>query len=155
LGLDYNKGELLMMKLKYLFLIFTSLLIANAYGQDYLGGGNAGYFDATDMAQYFTDPIFTPISTGAQQQSWMYYPYFGGEFFRDYAKPYQFRPGTYAGPYGVYLFNPEPYYSDFRLKSLAEMNWEPFQKSNWSETANYAKTRSSIRVYQNGAWILP
>ena len=146
-----------MMKLKYLFLIFTSLLIAIACGQDYLGGGNVGNSGAADIAQYFTDPIFTPTSAGAQQQSWerMYYPYFGAEFFRDYVQPYQFRPGTYAGPYGVYLFNPEPYYSDFRLKSLVEMNWEPFQKSNWSETANYAKTRSSIRVYQNGMWISP
>jgi hypothetical protein len=52
----------------------------------------------------------------------------------------------YPGPYGVFPFNPEPYYSDFRLNSLARMNWEPFQK-NWSETMDYAKTKSSFRVY--------
>ena len=85
-----------------------------------------------DIAQYFTDPIFytNPIS-------------------------YQFRADPYPGPYGVYPFNPEPYYSDFRLKSLASLHWEPFQKSNWSEMINYAKTRSSMRVYQNGAWLSP
>ena len=52
----------------------------------------------------------------------------------------------YPGPYGVYPFYPSPYYSDFRLNSIAGMNWAPFQK-NWSETMNYAKTRSSFRVY--------
>jgi hypothetical protein len=52
----------------------------------------------------------------------------------------------YPGPYGVYTFNPLPYYSDFRLNSLGGMNWEPFQK-NWSETMNYAQTKSSFRVY--------
>jgi hypothetical protein len=51
----------------------------------------------------------------------------------------------YPGPYGVYPFNPQPYYSDFRLNSLAGMNWEPFQK-NWAETMDYAKTKSSFRV---------
>jgi hypothetical protein len=52
----------------------------------------------------------------------------------------------YPGPYGVFPFNPEPYYSDFRLNSLAGMNWEPFKK-NWSETMDYARTKSSFRVY--------
>ena len=120
-----------MIIIKYLCLIFTSLLIVNACGQDWLEGGFVRSGDYGDIAQYFTDPIFytNPIS-------------------------YQFRPGPYPGPYGVYPFNPEPYYSDFRLTSLAGMNWEPFQK-NWSETMDYAKTRSSMRVYQNGAWLPP
>jgi hypothetical protein len=51
----------------------------------------------------------------------------------------------YPGPFGIYPFNPMPYYSDNRLNSLAGMNWEPYQK-NWSETMNYAQTRSSFRV---------
>ena len=52
----------------------------------------------------------------------------------------------YPGPYGVYPYIPQPYYSDFRLNSLAGMNWDPFQK-NWSETMDYAQTKSSFRVY--------
>jgi len=39
-----------------------------------------------------------------------------------------------------------PYYSDFRLNSLAGMTWEPFQK-DWEKTLDYAKTKSSLRVY--------
>lgn len=121
-----------MVRIKFLYIIFASMLICNACGQEWLDGGYVGGSGGNDIAQYFTDPIFysNPIS-------------------------YQFRPGPYPGPYGVYPFNPEPYYSDFRLKSLAGLYWEPFQKSNWSEMMNYAKTRSSMRVYQNGAWLAP
>ncbi len=129
------------------------LLMGNAFGQDYLEGEYVGRSDGSEIAQYFTDPIFY---IGAGRQSWeqMYYPYFGAEFFRDYYQPNPFVPPTYTGPFGVYPFNPEPYYSDFRLNSLAGMEWEPFKK-NWSETVNYTKTSSSLRVYQNGAWITP
>jgi hypothetical protein len=147
-----------MMKIKNLYFILVTLLIGSACGQeDYLEGGYVGSSSGSDIAQYFTDPIFFSSPTGAQRQGWEqnYYPYFGDEFFRDYVQPYQFRPGIYPGPYGIYSFNPEPFYSDFRLKSLAGMQWEPFQKSSWSETINYAKTRSSMRVYQNGVWISP
>ena len=105
------------------------LLIGIAFGQDYLDGGYVGISDYGDIAQYFTDPIFFSDPTGAQRQSWeeSYYPYFGAEFFRDYAQPYQFRPGIYTGPYGVYPFNQVPYDSGFRQTSLAGMQWVPFQ----------------------------
>lgn len=127
------------------------MLINIACGQDGLDGGYVGPYGG-DIAQYFTDPIFSPN----QRQSWetMYYPYFGAEFFRDYAYPYQFRNGTYLGPYGVYPFYQSPYYSDFRLNSLAGMKWEPFQK-NWAETMDYAKTKSSVRVYPRPTYTSP
>lgn len=124
--------------------VFTlCLLISMACGQEWLGGGYVGPYGG-DIAQYFTDPIFSPN----QRQTWeqIYYPYFGAEFFRDYAYPYQFRNGTYPGPYGIYPYYSSPYYSDFRLNSLAGMRWEPFQK-NWEKTLDYAQTKSSVRVY--------
>jgi hypothetical protein len=133
--------------LPYITLFTLCLLNSLACGQDYLDGGYVGPYGG-DIAQYFTDPIFSPN----QQQSWgtMYYPYFGTEFFRDYAYPYQFRNGTYPGPYGVYPFYQSPLYSDFRLNSIAGMDWEPFQK-NWAETMDYAQTKSSFRVYQGSS----
>jgi len=129
--------------LPYITAFTLCLMIGIAFGQDWLGGGYVGPYRG-DISQYFTDPIFYPN----QRQTWeqMYYPYFGAGFFGDYAYPYQFRNGTYPGPYGVYPFNPLPYYSDFRLNSLAGMQWEPFQK-NWSSTMDYAKTKSSFKVY--------
>jgi hypothetical protein len=137
--------------LPYLTVFVLCLLISIACGQDWLDGGYVGPYGG-DIAQYFTDPIFYPN----QHQSWeqMYYPYFGAEFFWDYAYPYQFRNGIYPGPYGVYPFYPLPYYSDFRLNSLAGMKWEPFQK-NWSETMDYAKTKSSFRVYPISSYTYP
>ena len=58
------------------------------------------------------------------------------------------------GPLGVYPYNPSPYYSDFRLSSLAGMQKGSFQK-NWTETMNYVKASSSMKVYQNGVWVTP
>ena len=46
------------------------------------------------------------------------------------------------------------YYSDFRLNSLAGITWEPFQK-NWSETMDYAQTKSSFRVYPRPTYVSP
>jgi hypothetical protein len=60
----------------------------------------------------------------------------------------------YPGPLGVYPYNPSPYYSDFRLSSLAGMQKGYFQK-NWTETMNYVKASSSMKVYQNGLWVTP
>jgi hypothetical protein len=62
--------------------------------------------------------------------------------------------GFYLGPYGVYPFNPLAFYSDFRLNSLAGMNWEFFRK-NWSETMNYAQTKSSFRTYPTSIYTYP
>jgi len=60
----------------------------------------------------------------------------------------------YPGPFGVFPYNPLPYYSDFRLSSLAGMQKVSFQK-NWTETMNYVRASSSMRVYQNGLWVTP
>jgi hypothetical protein len=131
------------------------LLMGIAFGQDYLDGGYVGSYTG-DIAQYFTDPIFFSDPLGAQRQSWeeMYYPYFGADFFRDYAQPYQYIPGIYTGPFGVYPFNQKPYDSGFRQNSLDAMQWEPFRK-NWTETTNYLRTNSSLRIYRNGVWVTP
>jgi hypothetical protein len=111
--------------LLYITVFALCLLISITFGQDWLGGGYVGSYHG-DIGRYFTDPIFRTNPTAGQ--------------------PYQFRSGIYPGPYGVYPFNPSPYYSDFRLNSLAGMQWEPFQK-NWSSTMDYAKTKSSFKVY--------
>ena len=105
--------------------IVLCLMIGIACGADWLDGGYVGPYTG-DIGKYFTDPIF-------------------------YSKPivgqtYQSK-GFYPGPYGVFpYYSTLPYYSDFRLNSLGKMTWEPFQK-NWSETMQYAQTRSSFRAY--------
>jgi hypothetical protein len=109
------------------------LLIGVTCGQDWLEGG----YVSSGRANY--DPGL------AGMMLWL-----------DAPIPYSSSPwyhtggAFYPGPYGVFPFNPQPYYSDFRLNSLAGMNWEPFHK-NWSETMDYAQTKSSFRVYPIGS----
>jgi hypothetical protein len=114
------------MSLKRVFLCLSaailSLLIGVAYGQDWLEGGYVGSYYG-DIGMYFTDPIFYVN------------PHAGQSYY-----------GFYPGPYGVYPFYPSPYYSDFRLNSLAGLNWTRYQK-NWSQTMEYAQTKSSFRTY--------
>ena len=112
----------------YITAFTICLLIGVACGQDYLQGG---YVSSHDRSM--TDPgiagmllwLDTPVSN---------FPWYttGG--------------AIYPGPYGIFPYNPQPYYSDFRLNSLAGMKWEPFQK-NWAETMDYAQTKSSFRVH--------
>jgi hypothetical protein len=110
----------------YLSAVALCLLVGIACGEDWLEGGYVGSYTG-DIGRYFTDPIFysNPIVGHA----------------------YQSKAGFYPGPYGVFPYSPVlPYYSDFRLSSLAGMIWEPFHK-NWTETMEYAQTRSSFRTY--------
>jgi hypothetical protein len=119
--------------LPYQTVLVIWLLISIACGQDWLGGGYVGSYDG-DIAQYFTDPtLYSNPTWGAYQQGW---------------QPYQFRSGFYPGPYGVFPYDLEPYYSDFRLNSLAGMNWKPFQP-NWSETMDYARTNHPLGCIQD------
>lgn len=109
----------------WLSAIVLCLMIGIVCGQDWLEGGYVKTYSG-DIGKYFTDPIF-------------------------YSNPivghtYQSKAGFYPGPYGVFsYYNTLPYYSDFRLNSLGKMTWEPFQK-NWSETMEYAQTKSSFRT---------
>jgi hypothetical protein len=111
------------------------LLIGIVGGQEWLEGGYVSSYGSnpdeglSGMLQW----LYQPVSA---------FPWYhtGGAF--------------YPGPYGVYPFSPSPYYSDFRLNSLAGMNWEPFQK-NWSETMNYAQANSSFRVYPRPNYTSP
>jgi hypothetical protein len=119
--------------LAYITVFTLCIFISITFGQEWLDGGSVGSYSG-DIAQYFTDPIFSSNPIGGQ--------------------PYQFKYGTYPGPYGVYPFDPLPYYSDFRLNSLAGMQWEAFQK-NWSKTMDYAKTKSSFKMYSRSSSTYP
>jgi hypothetical protein len=111
------------------------LLIGIVCGQDWLDGGY--------VSSYGTNP---DEGLGGMLQ-WLYQPV--------PAFPWYHTGGAfYPGPYGVYSFNPSPYYSDFRLNSLAGMNWESFQK-NWTATMDYAQTKSSFGVYPRTSYPPP
>jgi len=118
-------------------IVFTLfLLIGIACGQDdYLEGG------------YVSSSGTNPDEGLSGMLQWLNQPF--------PSVPWYHTGGAfYPGPYGVYPFSPSPYYSDFRLNSLAGMNWESFQK-NWSETMDYAQTKSSFRVYPRPTYTSP
>jgi hypothetical protein len=111
------------------FLLLTLALFSmTAMAVEWLEGGYVGSADYGEIRQYFTDPIFF-TKVPASQPLGFYYPYIGST--------------------GVYPFN--VYQSEFRNRSLAAMHWEPLQK-NWTATLSYAQGRSSLRVFEEGAW---
>jgi len=134
-----------MIKLWHLSLVILTMLTGIALGQDtgLLGGtgdwlsGSPYYISgpyyygspySLDVPMSFTVPYYTSPSGSSYN-----YPYFGGQF-PDYAQPIGYSPAGYPIYYGAY-----PY--------------RPYYQPNWTATINYAQTRSSFRVYQNGAWV--
>jgi hypothetical protein len=139
-------------------LLSAFLLLASLSAADWLEGGYVGPIDRNEILPYFSDPIFyMPTPTVSYGQN---YPYYAREYFNN-SRPNVILLGKYpyAGSLGTYLWGTYPSSdearnSEFRLSSLAAMQWTPFQK-NWTETADYLNASSSLKVRQNGTWITP
>jgi hypothetical protein len=135
------------------------LLLGSSSAADWLEGGNVGPIDRNQILPYFSDPIFYTNPTVSYRQS---HPYYAREYF-NISRPNVIRLGKYPHieswgtypwgtyPWGTYPSRDEVLNSEFRLSSLAAMQWTPFQK-NWTETMSYAKSNSSLRVHQGGGW---
>lgn len=139
-----------MIKLWHLMFIMVGLLMGMAVGQDsgFLGGpgdwlsGGPYYVSgpyyygspySSEVPMSFTEPYYTSPSSSS---NFGYSPYYGDRLFPDYTQPVAYSPAGYPIYYGAYPFNIQPYY-----------------QPNWTATINYAQTRSSFRVYQNGLWV--
>ncbi len=139
-------------------IVLLSSMIAVSCGSDWLEGGYVGSGNYGEIRQYFTDPIFytkVPVTSSSS-----YYPSLDRTvFFREpialgkYAGKYTvtFPTQSYQSPANASIFPANAWQSDFRNSSLAAMQWESFQK-NWTSTINYASTRSSLKVKENGVW---
>ena len=130
-----------------LILSAALLLLVGSSAADWLEGGYVGPIDRNEILPYFSDPIFyMPIPSYSHS-----YPYY------NYSRPaiqlgkYPYSGSWWTYPGGAYPLSDEPRSSEFRQSSLATMQWTPFQK-NWTETVSYAKTSSSLRVFQGGEW---
>ena len=121
------------MKSSKIFLCMMVLvcLAVQAFAQDPLGLGSSG----------------SSMGSGGDWIS----PNMGSKYPTNWMEGNRF---YFPGPFGVFPYNPSPYYSDFRLSSLAGMQKGSFQK-NWTETMNYVRASSSMKVYQNGLWVTP
>ena len=133
------------------------LLLGSLAAADWLEGGYVGPIDRNEILPYFSDPIFYTNPTVSYRQS---NPYYARDFFNN-SRPNVIRLGKYTStgsggtyPRVTYPSLDEVRNSEFRLSSLAAMQWTPFQK-NWTETADYLNASSSLKVRQNGTWITP
>lgn len=135
-----------------LFLILI-LFSMTAFAQEWLEGGYVGSPDYSEIRQYFTDPIFYTRVPVSQPLSF-YRPHTGAAIseplylgkFTARSAPMVFQSNVSTNVYPTF-----PVQSDFRNRSLAAMQWEPFQK-NWTTTMNYAMGKSSLKVFEGGSW---
>jgi hypothetical protein len=140
--------------LLFITMLAALLLLGSLSAADWLEGGYVGPIDRNEILPYFSDPIFYTNPTVSYRQSNPYY----ARYYLNNSRPNVIRLGKYpyAGfwgtyPWGTYPSLDEVRNSEFRLSSLAAMQWTPFQK-NWTETMSYAKSNSSLRVHQGGGW---
>jgi len=136
-----------------IFLCMTVLvcLAVSALAQDPLGLGSSG--SSMGSGGDWISPNMGQTSGGSSMGSsgdWIS-PNMGLKYPTNWMEGNKF---YYPGPFGVFPYNPSPYYSDFRLSSLAGMQKGSFQK-NWTETMNYVRASSSMKVYLDGVWVTP
>lgn len=124
-----------------------SLLVGSS-SADWLEGGYVGPIDRSSILPYFSDPIFY-MPVPSYSQSYPYLNYSRPDVIHLGKHPYLGSLAVY--PWGGYPPSEEPRSSEFRVSSLAAMQWTPFHK-NWTETVSYAQQYSSLRVNQGGEW---
>jgi hypothetical protein len=146
-------GAKFMMK-SFAAMALLAMLMAVSYGSDWLEGGSVGQGNTGEIKQYFTDPIFftrVPVSPpGSFYQAHNKTPLLREPLYLGkYAISYQ---GLYQNASNVSVYPSTPWQSEFRNSSLAAMEWGAFQ-TNWTGTLVLARTKSSLKVLQNGMWM--
>jgi hypothetical protein len=140
---------------KYLWLVFIGLLMGVSTGEDLWDlGSSQDWLSA--------GPVYA-------HSAYRYNPYYGqpsgfADFYSlDYALPY-YSPYYYMPYYAAYyapdympywyLSYPEPYSTGFVVKS-SPRPWWVGSHADLSKTMDYARTRSSLRVYRDDSWQTP
>ncbi len=147
-----------------LILVVSGLILtAGLAGADYLNPGtNPNY---SEWRSYFSDPIFFSGGTASRVDHSQYYPYFGSEIFKEPAS----LGGSSKAP--SVLGKVSRKIAEEREKQLLAMgNQLPIvsprlsrmidpatlpSKANWTRTMEYARERSSMRIFEGGNWTEP
>ncbi len=146
-------------------LVATALALAvGQAGADYLNPGtNPNY---SEWRSYFSDPIFFSGGTASRVDHSQYYPYFGSEIFKEPAS----LGGSSKAP--SVLGKVSRKIAEEREKSSPStgnesasalspryrrmINPETLKSSkNWTRTMEYARERSSMRIFEGGNWTEP
>jgi hypothetical protein len=138
-----------MMK-SFAVLAFLALMMTVSCGSDWLEGGSVGPGNYGEIRQYFTDPIFyTRIPVPAPAS---FYQPNGVGLLREplYLGKYAIRYSQ-AYPSNISIYPAYPWQSEFRNSSLTTME-EGSVQANWTGALIFARTKSSLKVLQNGVW---
>lgn len=142
----------------YAVLLLLGMLILPVGGGWLDGGPNYG-----EMRSYFSDPIFYSGGPHSKIDHSQYYPYFGSGIFKD--------PSRLGGRY---LSDREPIVLGKVARRMIEdteneaanrsapgfvrykdQNFTEYlqnSRANWTMTMDFARNKSSLRVYDGGRW---
>jgi hypothetical protein len=111
-----------------------------------------------EIGSWFSDPIFFSSPTSSLTPGFhdQYYPYFGEGFFRSPVQPVKLGGwrNNHAGSGQVAIYPYRPIWSEFRNRSLENMEW-PASKNNWTHALEIAQKGSSFKVIKDRKWTNP
>lgn len=148
-----------------LILVVSGLILAAGQaGADYLNPGSGPNY--SEWRSYFSDPIFFSGGAPSRMDRSQYYPYFGSEIFREPASlggsakspvllgkvardlaQKRENERLAMGNQSTTPFNP-------RYNRMIDPTTLPSSK-NWTKTMEFARERSSIRIFEDGNWTEP
>ncbi|KQC12583.1 MAG: hypothetical protein APR56_06225 [Methanosaeta sp. SDB] len=140
------------------------VLAAGQAGADYLDPGSG--LDYSAWRSYFSDPIFFSGGAPSKVDYSQYYPYFGSGIFKEPAS----LGGSSKTPsvlgkvarklaevrekQSLALANQSSSAISPRDNRMIDPSTLPSSK-NWTRTMEYAKDRSSMKVFEGGNWTEP
>ena len=153
-----------MISKRNLILVVSGLILAAGQaGADYLDGSGPDY---SEWRSYFSDPIFFSGGAPSRIDYSQYYPYFGSGIFKEPAS----LGGSSKAP-SVLGKVARKLAEEREKQTLAMANQSSSAVSprynrmidpttlqsskNWTRTMEYAKERSSMKVFEGGNWTEP
>ncbi len=148
-----------------LILVVSGLILAAGQaGADYLNPGSGPNY--SEWRSYFSDPIFFSGGAPSRVDRSQYYPYFGSEIFRTPAS----LGGSTKSPVvlgkvaralaqerekeRLSAANDTTTAVGPRYSRMIDPKTLPSSK-NWTKTMEFARERSSIRIFEGGNWTEP
>ena len=148
-----------------LILVLSSLILASGQaGADYLNPGSGPDYSA--WRSYFSDPIFFSGGAASRVDYSQYYPYFGSGIFKEPASlggssktpsvlgKVAKRIAEQRANASLAMANQSPSALSPRYSRMIDPTTLESSK-NWTRTMEYARERSSMRVFEGGTWTEP
>jgi hypothetical protein len=153
-----------MISKRNLILVVSGLILAAGQASaDYLDGSGPDY---SAWRSYFSDPIFFSGGAPSRVDYSQYYPYFGSGIFKEPAS----LGGSSKAPsvlgkvaktiaearenQSLAMANQSSTAFNPRYNRMIDPSTLPSSK-NWTKTMEFARNRSSMRIFEGGNWTEP